>query len=51
VHPHIRWDLTPWSGAWICTVVEGTARVLVHTGFGSTWLLLLASGELLQRIY
>jgi hydrogenase expression/formation protein HypE len=50
VRPHFRWDLSPGGGTWIGAEAEGTARVLVHTGFGSTRLLLPASGELLPRI-
>jgi hydrogenase expression/formation protein HypE len=42
--------LAPGGGAWIGTVTEGPARVVLRTPFGSERLLLPPSGELLPRI-
>jgi hydrogenase expression/formation protein HypE len=42
--------LTAGGGAWIGTVAEGPARLVLSTDFGSTRLLLPSSGELLPRI-
>jgi hydrogenase expression/formation protein HypE len=42
--------LAPGGGAWIGTVAEGPARLLLRTAFGSDRLLLPTSGELLPRI-
>ncbi len=42
--------LAPGGGAWIGTVTEGSARVVLRTAFGSERLLLPPSGELLPRI-
>jgi hydrogenase expression/formation protein HypE len=42
--------LSPGGGAWIGTVAEGPARLLLRTPFGSQRLLLPPSGELLPRI-
>ena len=42
--------LSPRGGAWIGTVAEGPARLLLRTPFGSQRLLLPPSGELLPRI-
>ncbi len=42
--------LAPGGGAWIGTVQEGPARVVLRTPFGSERLLLPPSGELLPRI-
>jgi hydrogenase expression/formation protein HypE len=42
--------LSAGGGAWIGTVGEGAARVLLRTPFGSQRLLLPPSGELLPRI-
>ena len=42
--------LSAGSGAWIGTVGEGAARVLLRTSFGSQRLLLPGSGDLLPRI-
>jgi hydrogenase expression/formation protein HypE len=42
--------LTAAGGAWIGTVAEGPARLVLRTEFGSTRLLLPNSGELLPRI-
>ena len=42
--------LAPGGGAWIGTVTEGSARVVLRTPFGSERRLLPPSGELLPRI-
>jgi hydrogenase expression/formation protein HypE len=42
--------LAPGGGAWIGTVAEGPARLLLRTAFGSDRLMLPTSGELLPRI-
>ena len=49
VRLHIRTDLTPGGGAWI-SATRVLVLVLVLMGFGSSWRLLLTSGELLPRI-
>ncbi|MFM7264125.1 MAG: hydrogenase expression/formation protein HypE, partial [Cyanobium sp.] len=42
--------LAPGGGAWIGSVAEGPARVVLRTPFGSERRLLPPSGELLPRI-
>ena len=42
--------LAPGGGAWIGTVAEGPARLLLRTAFGSDRLLLPTNGEMLPRI-